>query len=414
MKQSVGVLNSVFLEKKGGLLGSVLLICGSSLGVGILPLPILTGHAGFFPTSVIFTLCCLFMTITALLFLESSLFFSDNKNFTSLAKKTLNKTGQFAVFFSFIFLFYSLTTAYLAKGGELVSLFYEKYTSVPIPNCSGSVLLALVSGTLIFLGPFIVDHINRLFMAGFLLTYFFLTFAGVQHFHVENVQRIDWNYSLFMIPFLITSFGYHNLLSSIREYLGNDKKKVLQAILISGSILLLVYNFWTFMFQGIIPYEGEFSITNSFMKGEIVTQPLTHLIRSPWIQLSAEYMAFFAIITSLLGVGLSIIDFLADMLKVEKSFKMRLVLCIVLFFPTLLFSQLIPGVFFKALELAGGVACMVVFGIIPACMSWVVRYRRDSSHGHFRQLVPGGKPMLILVMGLASSLIGYEIVKNLG
>jgi tyrosine-specific transport protein len=413
IRRSVGFFQSVLSQKKGSLIGSILLICGSSIGVGILPLPILTGQAGTLPTLVMFVFCWLFMSTTALLILESSLLFSEKKNFISLSQKTLNRAGQIAVFFSFMFLFYSLTTAYLAKGGELVYHLCQDHVPFALPDWSGALFLAVSSGALIFLGPFIVDHINRIFMAGFFATYFFLTFVGNQYFNVSNVTHYDWSFSLFIIPFVVTSFGYHNMVPSINEYLGNDKRKLFLAILISGVILLFIYNFWVVTMHGIIPLKGEISIQSSFSKSEIVTESLAKLIKSPSIQISALYMAFFAIFTSLLGQGLSIIDFLADTLKIEKTAKVRFGLCLALFVPTLIFSQLIPGVFFKALELAGGIATMVIFGIIPALMSWVIRYRMKGHENSQQILVPGGKPMLISIICLALSLIMYEIVKNL-
>lgn len=398
--------NSVLAERKGSLVGSVLLICGSSIGVGILALPILTGQAGTLPTFLIFVLCWLFMSTTALLILESSLLFPEKMNFVSLSKKTLNKAGQSAVFLSFLFLFYSLMTAYLAKGGELIHSLYLS----PLPEWSGAALLAAASGALIFLGPFIVDHINRIFMAGFFATYFFLIFAGNQYFDVKNISHVDWSFSLFIIPFIITSFGYHNMLPSIHEYLGGDKKRLFTAILLSGVALLVIYNLWIAIMHGIVPLQGPISIEDSFAKGEIVAQPLSRLIQFPLIQVSALYMALFAIFTSLLGQGLSIIDFLADSLKKEKTPKVRLALCSLLFVPAFISSQLIPGVFFKALELAGGIAAMILFGIIPALMSWVLRYQNKESH---QPLVPGGKPILIAIICLASCVIGYELWRNL-
>ncbi|HSX26297.1 MAG TPA: aromatic amino acid transport family protein [Chlamydiales bacterium] len=399
---------SLAQEKKGSLIGSILLICGSSIGVGMLPLPILTGQAGTLPTLAIFVLCWLFMTTTALLLLESSLLFTGKKNFISLSKNSLNKVGQSAVFLSFMFLFYSLTTAYLAKGGELVNKLLQDHSTHTIPTPTGAIFLALLSGALIFMGPYIVDHINRIFMAGLLSAYLYITFAGTPYFHIENSTHIDWSFSLFIVPFLITSFGYHNMLPSINEYLGNDRKKLILTILLSGLILFLIYNIWVIMMQGIIPLNGETSILNSFAKGEIATEPLARLISLQTVRFCAEYMAFFAIITSLLGQGLSIIDFLADTLTVQKTPTIRLLLCLALFLPTLICSQIIPGVFFKALELVGGVAAMVLFGIIPALMSWVNRYKRNLA---VQPLVPGGKATLILVIALASLVIGYELLK---
>ena len=412
LKKQMSISQSALLNKKGSVIGSILLICGSSIGVGILPLPILTGQAGAVPTLMMFTLCWLFMSTTALLILESSVLLSGKKNFISLSKETLNKTGQVAVFLSFIYLFYSLTTAYLAKGGELVLALCQNHMALSVPEWSGAAFLAVISMALIFLGPFIVDHVNRIFMVGFFATYLFLIFSGNEYFHVQNINHSDWGFSLFIIPFIVTSFGYHNMIPSVGEYLGNDKRKLFLAIFISGVVLFLIYNFWIIILHGIIPLQGDVSIINSFAKGEIVTEPLSKLIHSPLIQVSAQYMAFFAIVTSILGQGLSIIDFLADTLGIKKTVIVRLGLCLALFFPTFLFSQLIPGVFFKALELAGGIAAMVIFGIIPALMSWVVRYRRDDLKGQFQQLVPGGKPMLVMIMAAASFIIGYELLKN--
>lgn len=399
-------------ERKGSLLGTILMVVGSSVGVGILPLPILTGQAGSLPTLACFIACCVFMSTTALLILESCLIFSGNKNFISLSRVSLNKTGQAAVFLSFLFLFYSVITAYLAKGGELTTSLLQAQTQIALPLSTGAILLAILSGSLIFFGPFLVDHLNRIFMYGFFATYLFITFSGFEYFQVENIQHSDWSLSISILPFVITSFGYHNMVPSIHEYLGGNKQKLYLTILISGVILFAIYNFWVFLFHGIVPLKGEVSILNSYAKGEIVTQPLSQLIRSPAIQFCAEYLAFFAIITSILGQGLSIIDFLADGFRIEKTPMARFLLCLLLFIPTLFFSQFIPGVFFKALELVGGIAAMVIFGIIPALMCWTNRYRRPELQNFVKPLVPGGKPMLIAVIALASSMIGYELIKN--
>lgn len=110
---------------------------------------------------------------------------------------------------------------------------------------------------------------------------------------------------------------------------------------------------------------------------------------------------------------MSIIDFLADAFNLHKSSTVRMALCCILFVPTLIFSQVIPGVFFKALELAGGIAAMVIFGIMPALMRWNIRYRNELARDCRQVLVTGGKPVLVMVIALALGLIGYEIVKNI-
>lgn len=397
---------------QSSLLGSILLICGSSIGVGILSLPILTGQAGALPTIVIFLASCIYMTVTAMLLLETANMCKHEANFITLANKTLNKYGKLAIVLSFVFLFYSLTTAYLAKGGELTTGIFEQMLMTTLPKEFGAVFLAALTGVLIFMGHHIVDYFNRIFMVGLLVTYFYLDTAGIAYFNASNIKHVDWSYSLFIVPFIITSFGYHNLVPTISNYLNHDKKKGVQALIYSGIVLFFIYVVWVVVLQGIIPLEGEVSFASSFAKEEIVTQPLARLIQSPMIQFCAQYMAIFAIITSLLGQGLSIIDFMAESFNVKKTTMVRIVLCLLLFVPTLICSQVIPGVFFKALEFAGGIAAMVIFGIIPGLMGWVNRYRRPELKESFKPLVPGGKVMLLTVISFASFLIMYELVKN--
>lgn len=399
--------------RKSSLFGSILLICGSSIGVGILSLPILTGQAGSLPTCLIFLASCIYMTITALLILETATLCDKDANFIAISNKTLNQYGKWAIIGSFAFLFYSLTTAYLAKGGELVHSLLIQSSGFALPMWSGAVFLALLSGLLIFRGHYVVDYFNRIFMIGLFATYFYLDTAGIEYFQFRNITHVDWSYSLFIIPFIITSFGYHNLVPTISNYFNHDRKKGAIALISSGIILFFLYLVWVVGLHGIIPLEGPISFANSFANEEIVTQPLARMISSPMIQFCAQYMAIFAIITSLLGQGLSIIDFMAESFKMKKTETSRLILCAALFIPTLICSQIIPGVFFKALELAGGIAAMVIFGIIPGLMGWVIRYRKNELSKNFVPLVPGGKCMLIGVISCASLLIMYELAKNL-
>jgi len=398
---------------KSSLLGSILLICGSSIGVGILSLPIVTGQAGALPTVLLFLGSCIYMTITALLLLETAHLCSNHANFITLSNKTLNKAGKTAIILSFTFLFYSLTTAYLAKGGELTHAILVQATQLDLPAWSGAGFLAFMTGLLIFRGHHVVDYFNRIFMLGLIATYLYLDTAGIEYFKFKNITHRDWSYSIFVIPFIITSFGYHNLVPTISNYLENDRRKGAIALVASGAILFFIYVIWIVGLQGIIPLEGEISFTTSFANQEIVTQPLARLIPSPMIQYCAQYMAIFAIVTSLLAQGLSIIDFMGESFNVKRTQLSRTLLCAMLFIPTLICSQTIPGVFFKALEFAGGIAAMVIFGIIPGLMGWVNRYRSPGLKGAFKPLVPGGKAMLITVIAFASGLILYELSKNI-
>ena len=69
----------------GHVFGGALLVCGTSVGAGMLALPIATASGGFFPSVLIFFLCYLFMMATGLLFMEIALKMPKDSNIISIA-----------------------------------------------------------------------------------------------------------------------------------------------------------------------------------------------------------------------------------------------------------------------------------------------------------------------------------------
>lgn len=59
-------------SSRGNVFSGAFLIAGTTIGGGMLALPVLTSQAGFFPSLAIYLLCWLFMVGTGLLFWETS------------------------------------------------------------------------------------------------------------------------------------------------------------------------------------------------------------------------------------------------------------------------------------------------------------------------------------------------------
>ena len=402
---------STLTIRKGSVLGGILLLSGSCIGAGMLALPILTGFAGFLPTMVVFILCWLFMATTALLLLEANMWFEDKPNLVTLSYKMLGHPGRICAWVNFLFLFYSLIVAYIVKGGELVQHGLQANLVYSLPSWTGASMITIISAVFVYSGTRIVDHFNRISMVGLFVSYFCLLFVGIDHFDAKLLTHVNWEYSLFILPFIVTSFGFHNMIPTLNDYLGGSSNKLLMTIILGGLIPFVVFLLWIFKIQSIVPLEGDISLSNSFAKGEISTETLSAYLQSSWITLVAAYFAFFAIVTSLLGQALSVFDFLSDGLKIPKNTRGRLVLCLLTFLPAFIFSRLFPNVFFLALELVGGVAVMILFGLLPVAMVWKGRYRMGMES---KAIVPGGKPILVIVASVAGSILTYEILKHLG
>ena len=87
------------------LLKGTLLIAGTTIGGGMLALPILTAQLGLVPTLFLLFLCWFVMMATGLILLEVTLWYPDETNLLTLSKRTLGIGGEYSPSFCIFFFF---------------------------------------------------------------------------------------------------------------------------------------------------------------------------------------------------------------------------------------------------------------------------------------------------------------------
>ena len=130
----------------------------------------------------------------------------------------------------------------------------------------------------------------------------------------------------------------------------NDVKKLRLTLFIGSLIPFLVYIVWEFLILGVVPLPD---LAAAWAAGESGVAPLSHLLQNPWIGGVASLFSFFAIITSFLGVSLSLSDFLTDGLKMKRFSFGREFSSLLTFVPPLFFVYTYPRGFILALQYAG-------------------------------------------------------------
>ncbi|WP_039356104.1 amino acid permease [Candidatus Protochlamydia amoebophila] len=393
-----------YATQKGSLLGGILLVAGCCIGAGMLGLPVLSAMAGFIPSVAMFMTCWAFMVCTGLLLLEVNLWFGQEISIITMAEKTLGEVGKGVSWFVFLFLFYSLMVAYVAASGSLVSDLVEQGFNYSFPQGLGSALFCLLFGVLIYLGIGAVDWFNRFLMSGLILTYVCLMITGIPYIDASLLKHQDWNAATLVLPAVIVSFGFHNLIPSLTTYLNSDRKTLLKAILIGSAIPLVIYLAWEWLILGLVPL-GEFK--EALDKGEIATEALKDVVGISWILDVAQGFAFFAIVTSFLSVAISFVDFLADGLNIQKTAGGKMFLAGLVLVPPLICSIVYPRIFLSALNYAGGFGAVILFGILPALMVWKGRYTKKIN---LPQIVPGGKPLLIGVILFSLWIMALQLI----
>lgn len=364
------------------------LVAGTAIGAGMLAQPLATAKAGFIPAVIIYFFCWFFSVATGLLMLEVTLSSHENSNLISMAKKYLGRSGQLMAWALYLFLFYCLTIAYVSGGAKMIGgVFFE----------GGQYLLSMslftvIFGGCVFMGPKIVDKMNFFLMIGLLLAFAGFVVFGMKFLRFENLKVFDFPEAVMALPVIFTTFSYQGILPTLTDYLRRDRKAIRISIIIGASIPFFGYVLWDFLIKGIIPLN-ELLIAKQ--NGLSAVEPLKGVLKNSPIAFFGQSFGFFALTTSFLGVTLGLLDFLADGLKVSKKGCSRLFLCFLIYLPACLIAWLNPNIFFKALEYAGGIGCILLLGLLPILMVIVKRYVKKEKQ--VPQELFGGKWLLFFL-----------------
>ena len=105
---------------KPKVLGSALMIVGTSIGAGMLALPIVSASQGILLTIGMLFVCWVLMTLGAFNLLEVNLWLDSGANMVTMANKTLGKIGKLVCWTVYLALLYSLICAYLSGAGDVL------------------------------------------------------------------------------------------------------------------------------------------------------------------------------------------------------------------------------------------------------------------------------------------------------
>jgi len=390
------------MQKSGTIFGGALLVAGTSIGGGMLALPILTSLGGFVPSLLIYLCCWIFMACTGLLFLEISLWLHKEANIVSMADYTLGKFGRLAAWVIYLFLFYCLTLAYIVGSGNLVVDFFHN----SIPAWLGSVIFVALFSPFVFAGAKVVGKLNIFLMMGLVGSFLIFVWVGYSFVNPEYFKHKDWSLSILALPVSFTSFAYQGIIPTLVHYMDYNPRKTRYAILIGSFIPLVIYVIWQWLILGIVPTFGPGGLAEALEKGQNAVEPLNNFIRNPKIYLVGQYFAFFALVTSFFGVTLGLLDFLADGLGMKKNTFNKLLLCFLVFIPPLIVACMYPHIFLKALDYAGGFGCALLLGLMPILMVWAGRYRLGLESDYS---LPGGRPVLLVLLAFVIFVLGCEL-----
>lgn len=374
------------------LIGGTLLIVGTSIGGGMLALPVSTAEAGF-TNSIFFLIMCWFiMTTGALLILEVNLRLPAGSNMVSMAKSTLGLPGQIIAWVTYLVLLYTLLAAYISGGSDVFSGLLTRL-NFNLPTWITSLIFTAVFSLVVYGGIKSVDYVNRGLMFGKLGIYLLLVIIISPHIDLSTLRGGSMNAITGSLMILITSFGFASIVPSLRDYFQDDVVSLRKVILYGSLIPLCCYILWDAVIMGVVQREGEqglIALASNQHTTSGLTQSLSDAVQSQWITGFFGFFTSICMVTAFLGVSIGLFDFLADGLSLKKSGLQGKGILALTFIPPLAIVLINPGIYLHALAYAG-VCCVILLLLLPAIMTWRARLLNPEG-GNI--LVPGGNLML--------------------
>lgn len=355
-----------------------LLVAGTTIGAGMLALPLVSLKAGFYPGLATLFIVWLFMLFTGLFLLEVSYQSIENESLYSLSCSLLGKSNGRVVSFLFFFLYFSLMVAYHAAGSYLVKDLTSSLLSISLSYSESLVAFTVFFFLIASRSHTHIDKWNTALSVGMIISLLLLVYFAFGHINIMHFNSSDITAMPYALPVLCSAFGYHNLVPSLPRHYKLDIVSLRYMIFFGTLLPLICYSVWQCIVFGVIPVQTLEALSNA---GEPVTFAFKSVTGTSTMYFLGQLFAFFAVSTSTLGVSFSLIDYTSDVLSGVNIKVKRPLLCI---FPILLpavCAYFNPHIFDTALGIAGGYGEAALNGALPLIL--VVAASRYSTFSKF-------------------------------
>lgn len=373
-------------HSKGSVFDSATLIAGTTVGAGILALPLVTTPAGLLPSTVLMVLSWLYMLISGLLIAEANLQVMQRLGRSQVGllatiQNSLGRPGAIASGAIYIFIHYALLVAYVSRGGGILAAALRSSLSFSIPHLwglwVGHILFVMVFGGILFWGSErFVSGLNSFLVVAVVASFGWLLWLTVGKVEVSRWATQHWDAAAAIIPVMFVAFVYQNVVPVITHQLEGDKGRVRWAIVLGSLAPLIMFAIWNAVILGSVDWRG------GWLDGIEPMELLREGLGRPGIGVAASVFSEFAIATSFNGFVLSLISVFEDIFrdfKPHNSPLRKVGFYALILLPPLALSAINPNIFLHAVSWAGAFGNSVLFGVVPALMIWKLQDDTDAN-----------------------------------
>lgn len=341
------------------------------LGSGMISLPMVLANFGIFQSCLMLLAFASFTYITALI--------RADLNILSHAEFSLREVGRFfncpliGNFGDFLLklLSFSLLSAYMFGASSIINSFSEGFLSCSVVL----MVLSLIVAVIFMKAANAIAKLDKVLFivmfASFISLVIVLLILTPAKIWPSSLEHTNLNQVTTMIPVIFTSFGFQGSMHSITKMCANNAKDIKRACLWGSLIPTVVYITWTSVIL-IVVANTDIDFLNAMISSSTVEvgdliKVLSNSTSAVFIRSAVWTVSFFAIITSILGVGIA----LRDMLQNEWALNRKLTSLLISVIPALI-AFFIPSAFIRILNISGIILSFIAI-IVPTIISFKMR-----------------------------------------
>lgn len=295
---------------KSKVLGSMLMVAGTTIGAGMLVMPINSAEVGLLATIIELVLFFLLMLLPALVVVEGAQFAPRGSTVAGILRLEFGNLGFFIGNVLFYIFVYSLVCAYIAG---LSSVFAEILGVAKEYHNYFIVAMVIPLGLIVTFTSRFADLVNRTFFYIMCIAFAILVVMSLPNLEVQNLSSLPISSKAVLksVPILFLAYGYHIIIPALSDYLDRNAKDLRTALVGGMLIPLVVFIIWNVMVHG---QASQAQLIEFTKNGESIN--IANLISknnpSKFLEISITVFSISALLTSFIGVSLALITTLKE------------------------------------------------------------------------------------------------------
>jgi len=354
---------------------AALMITGTTVGIGILGLPVKTGIAGVVPSIIATFFVWAVMLTTGWVIARDVMVEGGGIDYHSFVRRRLGLVGTAITVPAYLVLLYGIIAAHLGAGGQVLS----SISGNVLTPAAGIAVFFVFSTATALTGLRLVERINSVLLTGLFLVFVLIIITSLRGADPVRFLHMDWNFLVSTVPIIVCAQAYQIIIPAVCRTLDHEPRLVMRALVVGTLIPCVLNILWILAVVGALPLVGQYSLLETLMAGEPATIPLAAVLHSPIMGTLSLAFSIIVLFTSYVLQSTAIIGYFEDILPLEPGRSRWMWSIGLAFLPPLVVVFIYPALFLKALDIIGGISIIFLFGIIPGIIMFRDHRAQDRS-----------------------------------